>query len=376
MKMAAKRDYYEVLGVSRDASAAEIKKAYRRLALKYHPDKNPGDKEAEAKFKEAAEAYEVLSDPEKRQKYDQFGHEGLKGVHMRDFPSMQDIFSAFGDIFGFGGGGSIFESFSGGSFRGQGARGGRAVRGNDIGVDLRLTLEEMYSGTQKTIQLQGYVSCHSCEGSGAQKGTRAQPCELCHGTGQFTQTQGFFQIRSTCPQCHGKGEVIRKPCKTCQGKGRVLKNREIQVKVPKGIQAGTKLRVAGEGEPGENGGPSGDLYCFIEEIPHEIFVREGDDLYCEVSIGVGTAALGGEVEVPTISGKSTNLKIRPGTQSGDLYRMKGEGMPRFRGWEKGDQYVRIVVEIPKSLSREQEKYFQKLKETERVSPSPRKPKRI
>ena len=375
-----KRDYYEVLGVSRDASPEEIKRAYRRLALKYHPDKNPGDKEAEEKFKEAAEAYEVLSDPEKRKLYDQYGHDGLKGVHMHDFRSVEDIFSTFGDVFGDLFGGSFFQDLFGAPFRRGGV--GRGVyhryprRGANLRVVVPVTLEEVYSGAEKTISLRSHVPCAQCGGSGMDRNSREEMCPTCQGRGVYIQSSGFFQISTTCPDCHGAGKVVKNPCSACQGSGKALKDREIKVKIPPGVDEGDRIRIPGEGEPGEHGGPRGDLFCDIQIQPHPYFVRKGDDLYCEIPIGIATAALGGKVEVPTIRGKIAQVKIRPGTQSGEIYRLRGEGLPRRERRGYGDLYVVIHVETPRNLTREQKKLLEEFGKTEQVNPAPRKPKGI
>ncbi|RME87801.1 MAG: molecular chaperone DnaJ [Planctomycetota bacterium] len=369
-----KRDYYEVLGVSKGASEEEIKKAYRKLALKYHPDKNPDDKDAEEKFKEATEAYEVLTDPEKRKLYDQYGHDGLKGAGMRDYSSMsmEDLFSSFGDIFG----GSIFEELFGYQRRGSRRQGSYPTRGANLRVIVPITLEEVYSGTEKTIQLKSHDHCPRCKGTGADGGSSKETCPVCHGRGMYVQNQGFFQVSSTCPNCRGEGQIIKNPCKECHGSGMVLKEREIKVKIPSGMEDGDRLRIAGEGEPGKNGGPKGDLYCVIQVKPHDYYVRVGDDLYVEIPISFATAALGGKVEVPTIRGKKGVLKVRRGTQSGEIYRMKGEGLPRSSGYGRGDQYVILSVKTPKSLTREQEKLLKEFGKLDVVDPIPRRPKGI
>lgn len=368
--MASKRDYYEVLGIGKDADIKDIKKAYREMALKYHPDKNSGNPEAEEKFKEAAEAYEVLSDPDKRKKYDQYGHDGLRGVNMHDFSSMgaDDIFSVFGDLFG----GSIFESLFGSRRRGGG--GNYPTKGANLRVVIPISMEDSCSGVEKTIEIKSHVSCKGCKGTGAASDSSRTTCAICQGRGEYIQSQGFFQVRSTCPTCQGKGSVIKNPCKDCKGNGKVLKNREISVKIPSGMDDGDRLRIPGEGEPGENGGPQGDLFCITQMKPHEFFVRDGDNLYCEVPISFSTAALGGKIEVPTIRGKKTILKVKSGTQSGDVYRMRGEGLPNARGYGKGDQFILLVIETPQKLSRQQKKLLEEFGQTDEVAPTPRKPK--
>jgi molecular chaperone DnaJ len=348
--MGNRRDYYEVLGINRDASQEEIKQAYRRMALKYHPDRNPGDKEAEQRFKEAAEAYEVLSDPQRRRQYDQFGHEGLRGYTYRGFTSFDDIFEAFSDIFS----DSIFSDFFDIGRRRRGPR-----RGAHLRVELDITFEEAAFGTEKTINLYRNESCTSCDGSGTKPGTTPSACPACRGKGEILQGGGFFTIRSTCPRCRGIGKVITSPCSVCKGAGTVRRKREIKVKIPQGIEDSTRLRIAGEGESSPDGGPPGDLYCDIFIKPHQFFSRRGYDVYCEVPIPFTTAALGGEIEIPTINGK-TILKIPRGTQSGQILQLRGQGIPYFQRSGKGDQFVRVVVQVPTRLTRRQEELLQEL----------------
>ena len=340
----SKRDYYEILGVSKDSSADDIKRSYRKLAMKYHPDRNPDDKEAEAKFKEAAEAYEVLSDDGKRQRYDQFGHAGVDGMGHAGggFNSMDDIFSSFGDIFGGGGGGSIFESFFGGG--GGGGRSGPAA-GSSLKIGIELTFREAVFGCTKTIDLRRHEICDTCHGSGAKPGTKPTTCQTCGGSGQVRQGRGFFVVQTVCPTCQGRGTVIADPCSACNGEGLVNKKVQIKVPIPAGIEDGSRLRVSGEGEPSREGGPRGDLYVYVSVKEDDIFERHNDDVVCRVPVGFATASLGGEVEVPTLDGKA-NLKIPAGTQPGEILRMRGQGVPNSYG-RRGDQLVVVNVHVPK-----------------------------
>jgi len=354
--VSVKRDYYEVLGVPKNAPPEEIKKAYRRIALKYHPDKNPGDKEAEEIFKEAAEAYEVLSDKERRAQYDRFGHKGVGGAP--HFGSVEDIFSAFGDIFG-GRGGSIFEQI----FEGfAGGRGGqqRAQRGRGahLKVDLEITLQDVADGVKRTIQIQRSEPCDDCRGSGAQPGTSPVRCTQCGGRGFVAVQQGFFAMRSTCPLCRGAGEVIERPCRACAGSGRVPKAREVSVSIPPGVEEGMQLRLSGEGEAGPHGGGRGDLFVEVHVKEHPLFRRSGEDVLLDLPVGFAQAALGAEIEVPTIKGKS-QLKIPKGTQSGTTLRMRGQGLPRLDGYGVGNQLVRVLVEVPTKLTAEQNDLLRK-----------------
>ncbi len=348
----AKRDYYEVLGVNKNASEAEIKKAYRRLAMKYHPDRNTGDtaKEAEQKFKEAKEAYEVLTDAQKRATYDQFGHAGVDPSMGGGFgggsANFSDIFGdVFGDIFGGGRGG-----------------GSRVHRGADLRYNLQLSLEDAVSGTTVKIRVPTLVTCDVCAGSGARKGTTPKTCDTCGGHGQVRMQQGFFSVQQTCPRCHGKGTMIEDPCPNCHGHGRIQEHKTLSVKVPAGVDSGDRIRLAGEGEAGEHGGPPGDLYVQVAVKPHEIFTREENHLYCEVPISFAVAALGGELEVPTLDGKVL-LKIPAGTQTGRLFRMRGKGVKPVRGGPMGDLLCRVLVETPVKLTAEQEELFRRLDET-------------
>jgi len=356
--LADKRDYYEVLGVPKNADAEAVKKAYRKIALRWHPDKNPGNKEAEERFKEAAEAYEVLADAEKRAAYDRFGHEGVGG-RARQFSSFEDIFAAFGDILGGarGGGGSIFDDLFGG-MGGRARRGAARSQGAHLKVDLEIGLEEVHAGARKTIEIQRDETCGNCRGDGAKPGTRPVRCAECGGRGETVRSQGFFAMRSTCGRCHGRGEVVETPCPDCAGSGRRPHRREITVNIPPGVEEGMQLRVAGEGEAGHRGGPRGDLFCEIHLRPHELFRRSGDDILLEVPVGFAQAALGAEIEVPTLRGKS-QLTVPRGTAPGTVLRMRGLGMPRLDGYGVGDQLVRVTVDVPARLTREQEELLRK-----------------
>jgi len=340
----AKRDYYEVLGVAKNASEAELKKAYRRLAMKFHPDRNPGDSDAELHFKEAKEAYEILCNPQKRAAYDQFGHAGVDpaagaGGFGGGGPSFSDVFGdVFGDIFG--------------------ARSGaQSYRGADLRYNLDLTLEDAVFGTSVKIRMPGSERCDVCHGSGSRPGSSPQSCSTCGGRGQVRIQQGVFSIQQTCPRCHGRGSVIADPCTRCHGAGKVEKTKTLSVKVPPGVDTGDRIRLAGEGELGEAGGSPGDLYVQVRVKPHPIFSREDNHLYCEVPIGFATAALGGDLEVPTLDGKLT-LRIPPETQSGKVFRMRGKGVKPVRGGTQGDLLCRVAVETPVNLTREQKELLE------------------
>ncbi|CAI2718649.1 molecular chaperone DnaJ [Nitrospina watsonii] len=339
-----KRDYYEVLNVARNASEGELKKAYRQMALKYHPDKNPGDKEAEDKFKEASEAYEVLRDAEKRQVYDQFGHEGLKGQGA-GFSGFDDIFSNFGDIFG--------EFFGGG--------GGRQRTGNDLRADTTITFEEAAFGIEKKIDVRKHVICETCRGSRCKPGTTPETCSTCKGTGQVIRSQGFFSLSTPCPQCHGQGQIVRDPCTDCRGEGVVVDSKSISVNIPAGVDDGSRLRLRGEGEAGP-GLPPGDLYVFVRVKPHEFFHRDEYHILCRLNLSVSQAALGADIEVPTLDGETKVINIPAGTQSGERYRIPGGGIPHLRGHGRGDQIIQFFVEVPKKLNKRQKELYQELAE--------------
>ena len=360
----AKQDYYQVLGVEKSASPEEIKRAYRRMAIKHHPDKNPGNKEAEAKFKECAEAYEVLSDPEKRKQYDQYGHEGLRGTSMHDFSRMnvEDIFSMPG-----------FEDFFGSIFGGGGHRGGRRGgpgRGYDLETGVELTLEEVSHGTEKTIEFTRQDRCPECKGTGAKPGTQPARCPLCGGSGQVAKGGGFFQMVSTCPQCRGAGQIIKNPCPACAGSGRVPKKRMVTIKIPSGVHEGQGIRVAGEGEPGRDGGPNGDLYVYVRVRPHEFLQRDGNDLIAVVPISFTQAALGATIEVPSLDG-TRQLKVPPGTQYGSLFRIRGQGLPDVRTGRAGDELVQVTIETPANLNGKQEELLREFAQTENKNVSPK-----
>jgi molecular chaperone DnaJ len=349
----SKRDYYEILGVQRDVTKADLKKAYRRVAMKYHPDRNPDDENAESKFKEATEAYEVLSDENKRSAYDQFGHAGVDqqggfgGGGFGGGGSFSDIFGdVFGDIFGGGGGG------------GRG-RGGPA-RGSDLRYTLDLDLEDAVRGTSVKIRVPTLVGCGTCDSTGAKPGTRPVSCTTCGGIGQVRMQQGFFSVQQTCPNCRGQGTIISDPCGDCHGQGRVEETKTLSVKVPAGVDTGDRIRLTGEGEAGVDGGPPGDLYVQVSVKDHEIFQRDGKNLYCEVPISFADAALGGELDVPTLDGR-VKLKVPHETQSGKLFRLRGKGVTPVRGGSQGDLMCRVIVETPVNLSNKQKELFKELK---------------
>lgn len=357
-------DYYRILEIERNASQEDIKKAYRKQALKYHPDRNPGDKQSEQRFKKAAEAYEILGDSEKRKQYDLYGREGLKGFEVHGFTNFEDIFEHFSDIFG----GGLFEDFFGTRTRRQ-ARTER--RGPNLRVDIDLDLREVAAGTEKTIGLTRREYCDVCGGSGLRPGTSPATCSYCRGRGEIQQTQGFFVLRATCPKCGGHGKVIESPCNRCNGGGRVAKRTNITVQVPPGVEDGTRLRIAGQGESGENGAPRGDLYCDIHVKPHPIFQRQGNNILCELPISFTQAALGCEVDVPTLKGSVTKVKVPKGTQHGDILNVRGEGLPAMHGWGKGDLLVQAVIEVPARLTARQEELLREFAEIERLHPSPK-----
>ncbi|MEX0732950.1 MAG: molecular chaperone DnaJ [Aquisalimonadaceae bacterium] len=343
----AKRDYYEVLGLQKNASEADLKKAYRRLAMKYHPDRNPGDAEAEIQFKEIKTAYEVLTDPQKRAAYDQFGHAGVDGMGggQPGAGGFSDIFSdVFGDIFG-------------------GRRGGPGVyRGADLRYNLELSLEDAVNGTETTIRVPTWHVCEACDGKGQKGGRAPETCPTCHGHGDVRVQQGFFSIQQSCPRCGGTGSVVTDPCDSCGGQGKIKDTKDLSVRIPAGVDTGDRIRLSGEGEPGERGGPPGDLYVQIMVREHPIFVRDGEHLRCQVPISYVTAALGGELEVPTLSGRVA-LRVPEGTQSGKVFRVRGKGVKPVRGGPQGDLLCRVVVETPVNLTREQRELLEKLGET-------------
>lgn len=356
--MAQKRDYYEVLGVERSADADAIKRAYRKKAIENHPDKNPGDAEAEVRFKEAAEAYAVLGDPQKRQRYDQFGHAGVDGAGAgAGFHSAEDIFAAFGDLFG-GGGGGFFDQLFGGGRRGRGRRGA------SLKVDLELTLEEVASGVRKTIELKRPEPCGHCGATGVKPGSQKRRCATCHGHGQVVRSQGFFQLRQTCPTCHGAGETIDDPCPKCRGRGAVPKASPVNIAIPAGIESGHAERIPGQGEPGEGGGPPGDLIVVLHVKEHDLFARHGDDLLTQTRISFHQAVTGDEVEIPTITGESIVLKIPPGTQPGERLSVRNHGLPRADGYGRGSMIVQIQVDVPKKVTQEQAELLRRFDELE------------
>ncbi|RJP34407.1 MAG: molecular chaperone DnaJ [Candidatus Omnitrophota bacterium] len=348
--MAEKRDYYEILGVKKNASKDEIKKAYRKLAMQYHPDRNQGNPQAEEKFKEATEAYEILSDPDKRRNYDQFGHAGVNasgfgganfgGAAFRDF---QDIFGDFNDIFD--------HFFGGAGGRSRRSR-SRVQRGDDLRYDMEISLLEAYDGIDKQIEVPRQTLCDNCSGSGCAPGYSPETCTQCGGVGQVSMSQGFFSISRPCNRCGGTGQSIKHPCVQCHGSGRVMTRRKVNIKIPRGTMTGLKLKVQGEGEPGYHGGPPGDLYIVLSVAPHPIFQRDGDDVLCEIPISFTQAALGAEIPVPTLNGK-VNMKVPAGTQTGKAFRLSGKGMPNLRGYGQGDQLVRVMVETPTRLTTRQ-----------------------
>lgn len=365
----AKRDYYEILGVQKGADEGALKSAYRKLAMQYHPDRNPGDDEAEHKFKELNEAYDTLKDPQKRAAYDRYGHAAFEGGMGGRGPgggfgpdfgaSMSDIFDdIFGEFMGGGGGG--------GRGRGSQAR----MRGSDLRYNLEITLEEAYLGRTVEIDVPTMVPCETCDATGAKPGTGMSTCPTCHGHGKVRAAQGFFTIERTCPQCHGRGQIMDQPCTDCGGQGRVQKNRTLSVDVPKGIEDGTRIRLAGEGEAGLRGAPPGDLYIFVSVKPHDLFHRDGADLYARVPIAMTTAALGGEFEVPTLDGNKARVKVPSGSQPGNRVRLKGKGMPVLRQIHSGDLYVQLDVETPQNLSKRQKELLEEFQNLSTKDNSP------
>ncbi|KPK35041.1 MAG: molecular chaperone DnaJ [Betaproteobacteria bacterium SG8_40] len=359
----AKRDYYEVLGINRDASEADIKKAYRRLAMKYHPDRNPDNAKAEEQFKEAKEAYEVLSEPDKRAAYDQYGHAGVDpsagmGGGGAGFGGFAD---AFGDIFGdiFGGGGGRSRS--------------NVYRGADLRYNLEISLEEAARGSETRIRIPTMEECDNCHGSGAKPGTEPVSCPTCNGHGQVRMTQGFFSIAQTCPKCHGSGKVVQDPCTSCSGQGRIKRQKTLSVKIPAGVDEGDRIRLSGEGEAGVNSGPSGDLYVVIHIRPHDVFTREGNNLHCEMPISFSRAALGGEIEIPTLDGYA-KIKIPAETQSGKVFRLRGKGIKGVRSSVMGDLMCHVVVETPVNLTARQKELLAELEEINQSNASQHNPR--
>jgi molecular chaperone DnaJ len=365
--MAKKRDYYEVLGLNRDASDEDIKKSYRKLAMKYHPDRNPDGKDAEEKFKEAKEAYEVLSEAEKRKAYDSYGHAGVN-------PQMGGM-GAGAEGAGFGGGfaeafGDIFSDIFG---AGQGRGRSSVFRGADLRYNLEVSLEQAARGTSTKIRIPTMEACETCHGSGAKPGTQPKTCETCHGAGTVRLSQGFFSIQQTCPTCHGGGKVVSDPCATCRGVGRIKKHKTLEVKIPAGVDEGDRIRLSGEGESGVNGGPSGDLYVVIHLKEHGVFQREGDDLHCEMPISFSQAALGGEIEIPTLDG-AAKVKVPPETQSGQVFRLRGKGIKGVRSSYPGDLLCEVVVETPVRLTDRQKELLRELEEINRRDGSRHNPR--
>ena len=371
----AKRDFYEVLGVGRNADEKELKAAYRKLAKQFHPDASPGDKTSEAKFKEISEAYDVLKDPQKKAAYDRFGHQAFEGgmggagrgpggagFGPEFNSSMSDIFEdLFGDFMGGGGGGR----------RGRAGRGGAggAARGADLRYNMEISLTEAFTGKTAQIRVPSSVTCDVCSGTGAKAGSAPKTCATCGGQGAVRSQSGFFTVERTCPTCHGRGQVISDPCSNCGGQGRVTKERTLSVNIPAGVEDGTRIRLANEGEAGLRGGPSGDLYIFLSVRPHEFFQRDGSDLFCKVPVSMTAAAMGGEIEVPTIDGKKARVTVPDGTQTGKQFRLKGKGMPVLRSSQMGDMYIQVAVETPVNLTRRQRELLKEFeKEARNNSP--------
>ena len=361
----SKRDYYEVLGVDKSANKEEIKKAYRKLALKFHPDKNKGDKAAEEKFKEASEAYHVLSDEKRKANYDQFGHSAFQGGGQRGFGNF-DFSSSFSDIFE-----DVFGDFGDFGFgSGRPRRSRTTYRGSDLRYDVSIGLDDAFAGTEKNISYTTYKKCKTCSGNGAKPGSKPTSCSYCNGQGKVRSSQGFFTIQQTCPECSGEGEKISNPCSSCSGIGKIQSNETVSVKIPKGVDDGTRIRLAGKGEAGTKGGANGDLYLFISVESHNIFRRSEENLYYELPISIADAALGTTVEVPSIDGGRTKIKIPSGTQSGKQLRLKGKGMPILRRNITGDLYIRIITEVPTSLTKKQKELLVEFKSLEDTKSNP------
>jgi molecular chaperone DnaJ len=359
-----KRDYYDILGLSRGASEQDIKSAFRRLAKDCHPDRNAGDKGAETKFKELNEAYEALRDPQKRAAYDQFGHAAFDGHGGRGAHGFgPDFASSMSDIFD-----DLFGEFMGGR-RGRGQRTGRE-RGADLRYDMEIALPEAFAGKTAQIRVPTSVTCEACTGSGAKSGTRPSVCPTCSGAGKVRASQGFFTIERTCPSCQGRGEIINDPCGSCSGSGRVMRERTLSVNIPAGVEDGTRIRLAGEGEAGMRGGPAGDLYIFLSIKPHEFFQRDGADIFCRVPISMTTAALSGHIDVPTVDGGKTRVKVPEGTETGKQFRLKGKGMPVLRSKVTGDMYIQVEVETPKNLTARQRELLESFERESHGDTSP------
>ncbi len=360
----AKRCYYETLGVDRGAEPDQLKSAFRKLAMKYHPDRNPGDEDAEMRFKEINEAYDILKDDQRRAAYDQFGHaafDGTGGAGARGFGQEFGFGSSFADVFD-----DLFSDFMGGG----GRRGGQRNRGSDLRYNLEISLEDAHSGKKVDIHVPSSVACEACEGTGAAEGAEPTICPTCNGHGKVRSQQGFFTVERTCPTCQGQGRIIQDPCEICAGTGRVQKDRTLSINIPEGVEEGTRIRLAGEGEAGVRGGSPGDLYVFLSVAPHEIFQRDGMDLFCRVPISFTTAALGGQMEIPTLGGGRARISVPEGTQTGKQFRLKTKGMPGLRGQGKGDLYVQTIVETPVKLTRKQKEL---MKEFEATSDSKNNP---
>jgi len=356
-----KRDYYDVLGVERNASKDEIKRAYRKLALKFHPDQNEGDADAEKRFKEAAEAYDVLGDPAKKEQFDNYGHAAFsQGGGPAGFSNIEDIFAAFGDVFGRGGGGIFGDLFGGGR------RSGRSPRGRDLKIVLDLTLEEIDQGVERTVGIKRQERCTPCNGSGAEAGTSPKQCTTCGGHGQVQRSQGFFTMASPCPTCRGAGQVIESPCKPCRGSGHIAKSSDVHLEVPRGVEDGMRIRVQGEGDAGPPGAPRGDLYCIVREHEHKVFQRNGPDLMTEIPVSFSQLALGDRVEIPTLKGR-VELQITKGTQSGRVLRLRGQGISALNGRGTGDMLVRVFVQVPDKLTDRQVEILNEFQDIEEES---------
>jgi molecular chaperone DnaJ len=356
MMATSKKDYYQILGVGRDADPEDIKRAYRKLAMQYHPDRNVGDQESEQRFKEAAEAYEVLRDPEKRQRYDRYGHAGLEGLNVPHFNDAQSVFDIFGDLFG--------------DFFGSGGRGGPR-RGRDLKVEMELDLLQAAKGAKRKVTVDREELCTECSATGARRGTRPVPCRRCNGHGVVIQNQGFFRVQQTCRACGGTGQIVTDPCPACSGQGRVTARRTLEVTIPPGVDTGMAVTLSGEGEAGDPGGPRGNLYCVIRVREHHLFRRDGQNLICQVPITFSQAALGADIEVPTLDGPVVQ-PFKRGLQSGDVLRLPGKGMPAVRGGRSGDLLVQVVVETPKHLTKRHEELFRELAELEQKHVSPQR----